>query len=70
MADEPRQQLREIEQALVALGEVIAVRREYMALLQRLGPHERELAAFDALIKAQSRLQSQWDEIAARLAAQ
>jgi hypothetical protein len=52
MIDELRRQLREVEQALVALDEVIAVRREYVALLQRLGAHERELAALDALIKA------------------
>jgi hypothetical protein len=65
MADDLRRQLREVEQALMALGEVIAVRREYMELLQRLSPHERELAAFDALIKAQSRLQSQRDDLAA-----
>jgi hypothetical protein len=65
MADDLRQQLREVEQALVALGEVIAVRREYAILLQRLGSHEKELAA---LTKAQSRLQLQRDNLAASLA--
>jgi DNA repair exonuclease SbcCD ATPase subunit len=68
MIDELRRQLREVEQALVALGEVIAVRREYVALLQRLGAYERELAALDALIKALSRLQSQRDDLVASLA--
>jgi hypothetical protein len=68
MADDLRRQLREVEQALVALGEVIAVRREYVTLLQRLGSHEKALAALDALTKAQSRLQSQRDDLAASLA--
>ena len=65
MADDLRRQLREVEQALVALGEVIAVRREYVTLLQRLGSHEKELAALDVLTKAQSRLQLQRDGLAA-----
>ena len=68
MADDLRRQLREVEQALVALGEVIAVRREYVTLLQRLGSHEKELAALDVLTKAQSRLQLQRDDLAASLA--
>jgi len=68
MTDELRRQLREVEQALVALGQVIAVRREYVTLLLRLGSHERELAALDALIKAQSQLQSQRDDLVASLA--
>jgi hypothetical protein len=68
MADDLRRQLREVEQALVALGEVIAVRREYVTLLQRLGSHEKELAALHALTKAQSRLQLQRDDPAVSLA--
>ena len=68
MADDLRRQLREVEQALVALGEVVAVRREYVTLLQRLGSHEKELAALDALTQAQSRLQLQRDNLAASLA--
>ena len=68
MADELRQQLREVEQALVALDGVIAVRREHISLLQRLGSPEGELAALDALIKAHSRLQLQRDDLAASLA--
>ena len=68
MADDLRRQLREVEQALVALGEVIAVRREYVTLLQRLGSHDKELAALDVLTKAQSRLQLQRDDLAASLA--
>jgi cob(I)alamin adenosyltransferase len=68
MADDLRRQLREIEQALFALGEVIAVRREYVTLLVRLGAREREVAALDALIKAHSQLQLQRDDLAASLA--
>jgi hypothetical protein len=68
MTDDLRRQLREVEQALVALDAVIAVRREYVTLLQRLESHEKELAALDALTKAQSRLLSQWDGLAASLA--
>jgi hypothetical protein len=68
MPDELRLQLREVEQALSALGEVIAVRREYVTLLLRLGSPERELLALDALTEAQSRLQSQRDDLIASLA--
>lgn len=60
MADDLRRQLREVEQALVALGEVIAVRREYVTLLQRLGSHEKELAALDVLMR---RLRFFWTQI-------
>jgi len=68
MTGELQRQLREVEQALTALGEVIAVRREYVTLLLRLGMHERELVVLDALIKAQSRLQSQRDDLVTSLA--
>jgi hypothetical protein len=68
MTDELQRQLRDVKQALVALDEVIAVRREYATLLLRLGSHESEQAALDALIKAQSQLQSQRDELVASLA--
>ena len=36
MADDLRRQLREVEQATVALDGVIAVRREYVSLLERV----------------------------------
>jgi hypothetical protein len=65
MTNELRRQLREVEQALVALDGLIAVRKEYVTLLRRLGSPERELAALDALIEARSRLQSQRDVLAA-----
>ena len=68
MTDELRRQLREVEQALVALEGVIAVRREYISLLQRLGSRDKELASLDALITAWSRLQSQRDGLAAAIA--
>jgi hypothetical protein len=68
MTDELRRQLREVEQALVALEGVIAVRREYIALLQRLGSRDKELASLDALLTAWSRLQSQRDCLAAAIA--
>jgi hypothetical protein len=68
MADDLQRQLREVEQALAALGEVIDMRREYVTLLVRLGSQEREVAALDALMKAHSRLQSQRDDLAASVA--
>ncbi|SIO71770.1 hypothetical protein SAMN05444172_8125 [Burkholderia sp. GAS332] len=68
MTDELRRQLREVEQALVALEGVIAVRREYISLLQRLGSRDKELASLDALMTAWSHLQSQRDCIAAAIA--
>ena len=68
MADDLRRQLREVEQALVALDGVIAVRREYVALLHRVGSRDKELASFDALMSARSRLQSQRDDLIAVLA--
>ncbi len=68
MTDELRRQLREVEQALVALEGVIAVRREYISLLQRLGSRDKELASLDALMTAWSHLQSQRDSVAAALA--
>jgi hypothetical protein len=52
----------------VALEGVIAVRREYISLLQRLGSREKELASLDALLTAWSRLQSQRDCLAAAIA--
>jgi hypothetical protein len=68
MTDELRRQFREVEQALVALEGVIAVRREYISLLQRLGSRDKELASLDALMTAWSHLQSQRDCLAAAIA--
>ena len=68
MTDDLRRQLGEVEQALVALEGVIALRREYISLLQRLGTRDKELASLDALITAWSRLQSQRDRLAAAIA--
>jgi hypothetical protein len=68
MSDELRRQLREVEQALAALEGVIAVRREYISLLQRLGSRDKELASLDALMTAWSHLQSQRDCLAAAIA--
>jgi hypothetical protein len=68
MTDDLRRQLCEVEQALVALESVIAVRREYISLLQRLGSRDKEPASLDALMSAWSHLQSQRDCIAAAIA--
>jgi hypothetical protein len=68
MADELRRQLLEVEQALVALDGVIAVRREYVALLDRVGSCERERAGLEALIDAAARLQSQRDGLEMKIA--
>jgi hypothetical protein len=68
MTDDLRRQLCEVEQALVALEGMIAVRREYVSLLQRLGAREKELASLEALMTAWSRLQSQRDCLAAAIA--
>lgn len=68
MTDDLRRQLSEVEQALIALEGVIAVRREYISLLQRLGSHDKELASLDALMIAWSRLQSQRDCLTAAIA--
>ena len=68
MADHLRRQLQEIDHALAALNEVIAVRREYVALLERVGSCERETASLDALMIALSRLQSQRDDLIVALA--
>ena len=68
MTDDLRRQLCEVEQALVALEGVIAVRREYISLLQRLGSRDKELASLEALMIARSRLQSQRDCLAAAIA--
>jgi hypothetical protein len=68
MTDKLRRQLREVEQALVTLEGVIAVRREHISLLQRLGSRDKELASLDALMTARSRLQSQRDCLAAAIA--
>lgn len=59
MIDDLRRQLREVDHALAALNDVIVVRREYIALLQRVGSCERELAGLHALMNAASRLQAQ-----------
>lgn len=67
MTDKLRRQLREVEQALVALEGVIAVRREYISLLQRLEARDRELASLDALMTACSSLQSQRDRLVATI---
>jgi DNA repair exonuclease SbcCD ATPase subunit len=63
MADDLRRQLREVEQALAALEDVIAVRREYVALIERVGSRERELAGLEALADAAARLQAQRDAL-------
>lgn len=68
MADDLRRQLREVEQALVALDGVIAVRREYVALRDRVGWSERELAGLEALVDAATKLRSQRDELETRIA--
>lgn len=68
MTDDLRRQLCEVEQALVALEGVIAVRREYILLLQRLGSRDKELASLDALMTAWSRLQLLRDCLAAAIA--
>jgi hypothetical protein len=68
MTDELRRQLREVEQALVALAGVIAVRREYISLLQRLGSCHKELASLDAPMNARARLQAQRDCLAVSVA--
>jgi hypothetical protein len=70
MADDLRRQLREVEQALMALDGVIAVRREYVALRERVGWCERELAGLAALVDAAARLQAQRDSLAASLDSQ
>lgn len=63
MADDLRRQLREVEQALAALNGVIAVRREYVALIERIGSCERELAGLEALVDAAAKLQAQRDTL-------
>lgn len=68
MADDLRRQLLEVDHALAALEGIISVRREYIALLQRVGSCERELAGLNALIDAASRLQMQRDELAMTIA--
>lgn len=57
MTDDLRRQPRKVEQALVALEGVIAVRREYISLLQCLGTCDKKLTSLDALITARSRPQ-------------
>ncbi len=52
MTDDLRRQPRKVEQALVALEGVIAVRREYISLLQCLGTCDKKLTSLDALITA------------------
>jgi hypothetical protein len=56
MADDLRRQLREVERALTALDGVVAVRREYVALRERVGWSERELAGLEALVDAAAKL--------------
>lgn len=68
MADDLRRQLREVEQALAALDGVIAVRREYVALIERVGSRERELAGLEALADAAARLQAQRDALVLAIA--
>jgi hypothetical protein len=68
MTDELRRQLREVEQALMALDGVIAVRREYVALRERVGWRERELAGLEALVDAAAKLRSQRDGLEMRIA--
>jgi hypothetical protein len=62
-----REELDQLELALAALDEVIAVRTEYVELLQRLGSAKRELAALDALLLAQTQLQAKIDDISSQL---
>jgi hypothetical protein len=66
MAEALRHQLREVEQALLAIEGVIAVRREYVALLGRVGTCDREVASLNALLDAASRLKAQRAELAVR----
>jgi len=68
MTDDLRRQLCEVEQALMGLEDVIAVRREYISLLRRLGFRDKELASLEALLTAWSRLQSQRDCLSAAIA--
>jgi hypothetical protein len=68
MADDLKRQLRDAEQALDALNEVLAVRREYVALLQRMGSCERQLAGLNALMNAAARLQAHRDSLVIALA--
>ncbi|MBB4519754.1 hypothetical protein GGD68_008570 [Paraburkholderia fungorum] len=68
MTDDLRRQLCEVEQALAALEGMIAVRRDYISLLRRLGTCDKELASLDALITVRSRLQSQRDCLATAIA--
>jgi hypothetical protein len=68
MTDELRRQLHEVEQALVALDGVIAVRREYLALIGRVGSDERVMAGLEALMDAAARLRSQRDKLEMRIA--
>jgi hypothetical protein len=66
MTEALRHQLHEVEQALLAIEGVIAVRREYVALLERLGSCEREVAGLNALLDAATRLRDQRDGLLAR----
>ena len=68
MTDELRRQLYEVEQAIVALDGIIAVRREYVALIERLGSYDRALAGLEALMDAAARLRSQHDRLEMRIA--
>jgi hypothetical protein len=68
MDENLRHQLREIDQALAALNEIIAVRHEYVSLLAKVGSFERALAGLDALVNAARRLQTQRDSLAATVA--
>jgi len=68
MADDLRRQLREVEQALVALDGVIAVRREYVALRKRVGWDERDLAGLEALVDAAAKLRSQREGLEMKIA--
>lgn len=63
MTNDLRRQLREVEQALVALDGVIAVRREYLALLERVGSYEPERAGLEALVDAGAKLRSQRERL-------
>jgi hypothetical protein len=68
MADDLRRQLREVEQALMALDGVIAVRREYVALRERVGWCQRDLAGLEALVDAAAKLRSQRDGLEMKIA--
>ena len=68
MDENLRHQLREIDQALAALNEIIAVRHEYVSLLAKVGAFERARAGLDALVNAARRLQTQRDSLAATVA--